>query len=284
MKGRLKFMRLPGSGNAPPSESSASDSTANAGESLRLMRDALGLTMREVEAASNRIAARYRNQDYSVSPSRLSDLETKAILPSIYKLYSLAVIYRSSLAELLALYGVTGENLIEDLSLVSPPKTHLVSAMQELSAVEMPVRMDPGFDPRFTTLLSRFVEKWGSMPVAFLKTLQKRRFAYAFIGSDDCSMAPLLLPGSFLQIDEALTRIEEGPWHSEYQRPIYFVETRKEFVCGWCEVNGNTLVLKAHPMSGVRTRAFRLLSEAEVIGQVVGVAMRLDGWISAGDE
>ncbi len=284
MKGRLRFMPLSGAAPGTQPDSAATESAANAGETLRLLRESLGLTMREVETASNRISARYRNQDYTVSPSRLSDIETKAILPSIYKLYSLAVIYRSSLAELMALYGITGDNLIEDLALVSPPRTHLVTSMQDVGAVELPVRMDPGFDPRTTTLISRFVQKWGSLPLAFLRTMQDRRYAYAYIGSEDNSMAPLLLPGSFIQIDETLTRVAEGPWRSEYERPIYFLETRREFACGWCEVSGNVLFLKPHPMSGAHTRVFRLSTEAEVMGQVVGVAMRLDGWIFGSDE
>ena len=82
----------------------------------------------------------------------------------------------------------------------------------------------------------------------------------------------------FVQIDESRRKVEEGPWRSEYERPIYFLETREGFVCSWCEVNGPVLALRPHPMSSVRTRLFRYGSEVEVLGQVVGIAMRLNGW------
>jgi hypothetical protein len=50
--------------------------TFSAGQQLRVTREQLGLTMREVESASLRIAAKHGNDEYTVSPSRLSDIET----------------------------------------------------------------------------------------------------------------------------------------------------------------------------------------------------------------
>jgi hypothetical protein len=72
-----------------------------AGLNLRASRERLGLTMREVESASVRIAEKHGNDEFAISPSRLSDIETKGLVPSIYRLYSLAVIYRHDLREIL---------------------------------------------------------------------------------------------------------------------------------------------------------------------------------------
>ena len=91
-------------------------------------------------------------------------------------------------------------------------------------------------------------------------------------------MYPLIMPGSFVQIDESKRKVAEGGWRSEYERPIYLVETRQGHTCCWCELNGSMLTLKPHPMSPAKTRILRDGIDAEVIGQVVGVAMRLDGW------
>ena len=117
-----------------------------AGKSLRTLREKLGLTMRDVENSSARIAERYRNEEFSIPPSRLSDIETKGILPSIYRLYTLSVIYRRDVRELLSWYGVDLNNMAADLGLVSPPKSHVSDALAGLSSVQVPVRMDPGFD------------------------------------------------------------------------------------------------------------------------------------------
>ena len=56
------------------------------GQRLRVLREQMGLTIRDVEGASARIAARHGSEDFAVSPSRLSDIETKGLLPNIYRL------------------------------------------------------------------------------------------------------------------------------------------------------------------------------------------------------
>jgi transcriptional regulator with XRE-family HTH domain len=76
------------------------------GVNLRTLRERLGLTMRDVEIASTRIAERRRSDEFVVNPSRLSDIENKGLVPSIYRLYSLAVIYRRDLGEILSYYGL----------------------------------------------------------------------------------------------------------------------------------------------------------------------------------
>src|SRR5258708_19772917 len=90
-------------------------------------------------------------------------------------------------------------------------------------------------------------------------------------------MYPILPPGSFVRVDEAKNRVAEGLWRSEFERPIYFVETRDGFVCSWCSINRDRIVLQSHPLSPVPVRTLRHPQEAEVIGQVVGAAMRLGG-------
>src|SRR5437879_12209347 len=95
-----------------------------AGKSLRTLREKLGLTMRDVEYSSARIAEKYRNEEFSIPPSRLSDIETKRILPSIYRLYTLAIIYRRDGRELRAWYGVDLYNIPADMGLDPRPKSH----------------------------------------------------------------------------------------------------------------------------------------------------------------
>src|SRR5208282_1504998 len=139
-----------------------------AGKSLRTLREKLGLTMRDIETSSARLAEKYRNEEFSIPPSRLSDIETKNVLPSIFRLYALAVIYRRDVRELLAWYGVDLNNMPADLGLISPPRSHVSEAIAGLSSVQMPVRMDPGFDQQRTSNLGRMVQEWGLVPLAYL--------------------------------------------------------------------------------------------------------------------
>lgn len=247
----------------------------NAGQKLRAAREKLGLTIRDVETASVRLAEKYGNEDYNIPLSRLSDIETKGNIPSIYRLYAVSVIYRISFEELLSWYGIDLAQTANDLSVLGPPKTHLLRATVGTTELQIPVRMDPSFDIRRTTNVGRMVERWGAIPFMYLQQLAGAAYTYGYIGMEDFTMYPLLLPGSFVQVDESKNKILEGMWRSEYERPIYFIETRDGYSCCWCALKGAQLVLQPHPLSPEQPRILKDQQEAEVIGQAVGVAMRL---------
>ena len=252
------------------------------GQNLRILREKLGLTMRDIETASERIAKKRANEEYLIPISRLSDFETKGVIPSIYRLYSLAVIYRRELREVLSWYGIDLNIPISDLETAAPPRSHLSRALVNAQVVQMPVRMDPGFDPRKTMNFGRMVEQWGAVPMVYLEQFSTVEYTYGYVGSEDLTMYPILPPGSFIQVDESRNKVVEGGWRSEYERPIYFVETRDGHICCWCTVVRDELILQSHPLSPVQPRVVRL-SHAEVIGQIVGVAMRLGEWRSVAD-
>jgi hypothetical protein len=152
-------------------------------------------------------------------------------------------------------------------------------ALANLSAVQVPLRLDPSFDPRRTVNFGRMVEQWGLVPLAYLAQFASCRYTYGYIGSEDLTMYPILPPGSFVQVDESRNKVADGGWRSEYERPIYFVETRSGHICCWCTLTKDEeLILQPHPMSPVAARTLRYPQQAEVIGQVVGVAIKLGEW------
>jgi hypothetical protein len=243
------------------------------GQKLRAIRELLKLSFRDVEGATARIAQKYGNEDYAINLSRLSDIETKGVLPNIYRLYSLSVIYRRDIRELLKLYGIEPGNAIEDISVSEISVTHSFT-LSGADLVSIPVRMDPGFNSKQTTNIGRFVETWGPVPFAYVEKLAKQNYTYGFIGLDDLMMHPLLKPGSLVQVDESKNKIAKEGWRSEYERPIYFLETREKFFCCWCRVDGEEIIAETHPLSPERARILRR-PQVDVLGQVVGVAMRL---------
>jgi hypothetical protein len=128
--------------------------------------------------------------------------------------------------------------------------------------------------------MGRVIEQWGLVPLSYLSQFANREYTYGYVGSQDFTMYPILPPGTFVQIDESKTRVAEGAWRSEYERPIYFVETREGYICCWCSLQREELVLQSHPLSPVPVQVLKHPQEAEVIGQVVGLAMRLGEWTS----
>jgi transcriptional regulator with XRE-family HTH domain len=256
----------------------------SAGRKLRELREKIGLTLRDVEVASITLADTRGIEEFVINPSRLSDIETKGVIPSIYRLYVLSVIYRADYGELLKLYGVDLGSTVSDYSVCRPGKTHLLEVISGRGSAHEPVKLDPGFDFRRSTDMGRMIENWGVVPLQYLQDLQKDKYTYAYVGTEDLTMYPLILPGSFLQIDEKRSRVEDSKWRSEFERPIYLVETRDGHVCCWCSVKRGEIVLQSHPLSPVPARVLKHPQEAEVLGQVVGVAMRLVEWYAPDEQ
>ncbi len=67
--------------------------TEMVGQRLREIREKLGLTLRDVETQSRRIAETRQSIDYLFSAGRLSQVENSNSTPSLYKLATLSEIY-----------------------------------------------------------------------------------------------------------------------------------------------------------------------------------------------
>jgi transcriptional regulator with XRE-family HTH domain len=247
-----------------------------AGQRLRALREQLGLTLRQVEEASAAIAQAHQSDEFNLPLSRLSEIETKGLLPSIHRLYTLSAVYRADLHEILEWYGIELGQLAKDMQASEPPRSHLSKAISRVNMVSLPVQLDPGFDIRRTSHMGRMIQSWGVVPMAFLAGMADSEYSYGFIGVEDLTMYPLVMPGSFLQIDERRNKVVEGQWRSEYERPIYFVEMREGFACSWCKLQENRIVLQPHPLSPAAVRDYKYPQDAEILGQVVGVAMHFD--------
>jgi len=249
----------------------------DAGQKLKRARERLNLRYRDVEEASLRIAERHKNEEFIIALSRLSDIENKGTVPTIYRLYSLCAIYRLNLSDVLRWYGVDPGALSGDSAAIQLAETHLVTAPNDGDVeVRLPLALDPGFDIRKTVYVSRMIQRWGKVPLSLLDNLDIQNHRYGFIGSEDWTMYPLIPPNSFVLIDDSKRKIVNSGWTSEFDRPIYFLEHRQGYICGWCSLNENQLVLQPHPASLCSPQVWIYPDQIEVIGQVTGVAMFLD--------
>jgi len=246
-------------------------------EQLKEVRSRLGITTREVAELSQRIAEEEENEEFYISNAWLTQIENSDSVPSIHKIYSLSVIYHIKFGELLRLFGVDVQSIAKRQMAMPLPQSHLtpVEVFDESKTVTFPVRFDRGFDLEKTNLVSRMVEIWGEVPVAMIQQLDVRHSMYGYIGAEDYTLYPMLRPGSFVQIDQTIRKVQSSKWRSEYDRPIYFIELRDGYACSWCELQGTQLLLVPHPLSPCRIRALNYGGDAEIIGQVTGVAMRI---------
>ena len=258
------------------------------GEQLRQIRDKLELSVRDVESLSRDIAASEGDSEFSISHAYLSQVENgDTRLTSFHKVFSLASIYGMSVTELLLVMGVDSQKVVLYHDQMPIPKTHLTDyrTLEESGTIELPKDFGSDWNPNETRLLSRIVKTWGIVPVALLlRRLDARRYLYGYIGLKDYTLSPLIKPGTFVQIDPEIKKIKSTKKvkgvrsqtdRSEYDRPIYFLDLGTEYACGWCKLYGDKLILVPHPHSPCEIRSFAYPEEANILGQVIGVAMRI---------
>jgi len=243
------------------------------GEKLKRVRERLQLTYRDVEQASQVVAERRGSDEFAIALSRLADIENKGTMPSIFRLYTLCAVYRLDLNEVLRWYGVPPEMLAADAFQLCHPATHTVEFRPTAGEAAEPA--GDVAESRQTVFLGHPGRNFQKIPLHFLADQEGRPLRYGMIGLEDWSMHPILPPGSLVTIDDSRRKIASSGWSDERERPIYFLEHRGGHACGWCAVTEGKLVLQPHPASEEPPRVFAYPSEVDVLGQVIGVAMRL---------
>ena len=234
-----------------------------AGQQLKLLRNRRNVTVREVEQASRRIAEAKHDKRYQISNGWLAQLENGVSEPSICKLFSLSVIYHVNLGDLLRLYDIDVDNQEQYESVASP---HLTQLLPPTSIAD--TRRDVGRLSAVTCLASDFAT------THTLPRNGKSNITRAYLGSSDMTMYPLIRPGALLEIDTSQNKLQTAFWHNEFDRPIYFVELRNGYACGWCELKGNQLLIIPHHSSPQGVRGFIYRREAEIVGRVIAYHTR----------
>ena len=247
------------------------------GEKLKRLRESLGMTVRDVEERSEKMAADKDMPDYTVSRGWLTAIENGRHIPSIFKLYTLSAIYCCSWAHLNSFFNLRMSDLAKDQVLYGVPRTRLLSEQSEEvpETVVLPLHFQKEQRLSETNLLNKLVTFWGEVPIPLVRLLSPEKMLYGFVGLDDDTLSPIIRPGSFVQIDVNQTKVLNGSWTSEHDRPVYFIELREAYTFGWCELKRGVLTVIPHPQSSREIRRFEHPREAEIIGRVTGVAMRI---------
>lgn len=224
------------------------------GQELKTLRNRRNITGREVEQASRRIAGVKGDKRFCISNGWLAQLENGDSEPSICKLFSLSVIYRTNFLDLLRLYNVDVEDKEKYETIADPYLTQLVShngdehAIADIPAVQTQLAPTGSNQP----------------------TNNNPHITYAQLGLSDLTMYPMIRPGALLKIDTSQNKVQTNGWHNEYERPIYFIELRQAYACGWCELQSDSLLILPHHSSPSGVRRFAYPRAAEIFGRVIG--------------
>jgi transcriptional regulator with XRE-family HTH domain len=238
---------------------------AGIGLRLRAIRQQWRLSLREVEQRSRRIARERGDLSYQVSASWLARLETDEHELTVNKLIALAEIYSISIDQLI--------RSIDPGNADTRILAHLSSPNETLLLAEGPQ------EPQTTPFLPPFGVHSPNETTLFPteNIPSPTPYRLGIIGRLDLTLDPMIPPGSIVQIDTQERAISSRKnWTHEFQRPIYFLVTREGYVCGWCELDGNSewLTLIPHPLSPASSRRWKYRTEVENLGRIVAVAIR----------
>ncbi len=248
---------------------------AAVGQKLRSIRLQWQFTLREVQEKSEALAERWRNQSFRISASWLARIESGKGGMSATKMVALTSIYGLSAEQSLSLFSAledasSGSHFISEpnatLLLLSGP---LTKRAEEL----LPNAFATDEPPSETGLLPRQT----SLPAHFRRGI---------IGKNDRTMEPMIRPGSIVLIDTQKRSIAgRQDWNHEFDRPIYFLLTREQYLMGFCELDkaGAWLTLVPHVLSRESNRRWRYRKEIEVLGTVTAVSVGEAKEASSGD-
>lgn len=236
------------------------------GGRLRSARNQWKLTLREVEERSLRLAQQWGNPSYRISASWLDRIERENRGLSATKLIVLAAIYSLSPEQMLGLCpAVSDPTQLEQVS--SPNATILLSRgpLEEHAKLWVPDTLVTNPSPDETTLLS---SDQGTLPSNYKRGI---------IGRRDRTLEPMIRAGSILLIDTQKRAIAgRKEWSHEFDRPIYFMLTRKGYLAGFCELDRDAewLTVVPHALSFETSKRLKYKKEIEVIGTVAAVFIR----------
>jgi transcriptional regulator with XRE-family HTH domain len=227
-----------------------------AGTTLKTLRNRCNITVRQVEQASLRIAEAKGDKRFRISNGWLAQLENGISEPSICKLFTLSVIYHANFHDLARLYNVDIDEIQKYESIANPDVTQL--------------RPDRSIDEPYTVTRT----STGLVP-QLTEAKEQSNIRHGYVGLTDYMMYPLIRPGALVEIDTNQNSVRDAAsWHNQFDRPIFFIELHEGYACGWCELQGNQLLILPHHSSPATVRRFISPREAEIFGRVVAYTTR----------
>jgi len=177
------------------------------------------------------------------------------------------VIYQANFLDLLRLYNVDVDDKQKYEYVAEPHLTQLISDNNNghggsLSAI-------PAACAQLSTSLIPEVDVMKAPQFSGGED-HKPSIIYGHLGLADFTMYPMIRPGALLKIDTSQNKPISLSWRNEYERPVFFIELREAYACGWCELQGNQLLIIPHHSSPASVRRFMYPREAEIVGRVIG--------------
>lgn len=200
-----------------------------------------------------------------------ADATPQESVPRLETFFALAAIFVLDPVDLLRGYNMAAEG--ESLMAGSEDPARIIRARQLIDRVR-------------SHRLAEHLEKRGwAMPwlLSMFHRIPPSWRAY-YLGDAAVTLSPLLAPDAFVIVNtrqrRVLDTVHNRPVSSlrDWMRPVYLLQTntRRRYICGYCEMHGDMLHVIPHPESpSQRTLKFKCPEQAIVLGRVTHAATLL---------
>ena len=249
---------------------------ARMGDLLRRARLRSALSLREASLLSRKIADFFSDSRYFIASGSLSDYEAQAEPPRhVHKVITLCSIYGVPFIDILAAIGVDNNALGLDRipgKYVSGPEGRGI-----------PETFEAYGGQRYDTGLAALLKEFGDVPfflrdalAAFSGIKKPSLRDFFWIGAGARVLHPRLRGASLVMVD----RFKKRPIRSRslplLKQPLYMLLTREgTYMCECCSLEDGYLVIDPQPEDRKLPERLRQGHDAEIVGQVVGIARRL---------
>jgi hypothetical protein len=265
---------------APKSLSARSPNPeSNLRDLLLAARIRAGLSFREASSASRWIAKMLCDTAYFAAPSTLSDYETLSEPPRhIQKVITLCVLYGIEFRQFLRVSGLPLEREGRD---AMPDELALRKAPSPGPAPRM--GNEEGGHGEQSSFVSRFLEQGEEIPLflryslAELTGIKSVSLSDLFwVGGDRAPIHPLLMNAKLIAVNRRMKKTIRSASKTFCDKPLHLVLRREGgYLCGYCVLEGRSLVVHSYPGGPGGTQIFRNQLDAEIVGRVTTVLRRV---------
>jgi transcriptional regulator with XRE-family HTH domain len=243
---------------------------------LKKARLRAGLSFRSASKLSREIVRILGDDRYFASAGTLSDYEAGDKLPRhIHKLFTLSIVYSIALRKLLQSFGIAldsfGENAILSAAKVS------ARARASISRVRRRNQRQP--DDFFESMQKQFGDLplflWTALPSLSGLSHMSLRDVF-WVGGQANPLHPALRGAVLVLVNRRSKKPRIFSRMPHWSQPLYLLEDRAgSYLLASCATEDRRLVVVTYPGGSARMQPVRRQIDAEVVGQIVGIARSL---------
>jgi hypothetical protein len=234
----------------------------------------MDLSLREAAGVSRRIAEMFGNPHYRISASSLYDYEQSGESPRDFR----------KIASLCSLYGLRLQLFLDAMGTTKDDPAQVIPAHLMPGHRSSETTMKESEEQMESEVLEYLLERLGDLPVFLRNSLDTLSNSaklglddFYWIGGEHNVFHSYLFNGLLAIVNRRRKTTFHFASKPLWQQPIYLILRRDgEYMAACCGAENGTLVVHSYGRDFQPPLVFRNHQDAEVIGQIVAIARRLE--------